>query len=70
MTDLPAIHLQYPQRRYGMDHDRYAWSNLFERPKIAWPNGARVAVCRSIDDVAESLAEWGIPCRDAARRAA
>jgi hypothetical protein len=24
----------------------------------------KVAVCRSIDDVAESLAEWGIPSRD------
>jgi hypothetical protein len=26
----------------------------------------RVAVCRSIDDVAESLAEWGIRTRDGA----
>lgn len=44
MSELPETYLQYPRRRYGMDHDRYAWSNLFARPKIAWPNGARVAV--------------------------
>jgi peptidoglycan/xylan/chitin deacetylase (PgdA/CDA1 family) len=27
-----------------MDHDLYAWSDLFDRPKVAWPNGARVAL--------------------------
>ena len=36
--------LQYPQRRHGMDHDRYEWSNLFERKPIVWPNGAKVAL--------------------------
>ena len=35
--------LKYPMRRHGMDHDRYAWSNMFERPPIEWPNGAKVA---------------------------
>ena len=41
---LPADYLQYPQRRYGMDHDRYAWSMLTQRPQVAWPGGARVAL--------------------------
>jgi peptidoglycan/xylan/chitin deacetylase (PgdA/CDA1 family) len=27
-----------------MDHDRYGYSNLFERSPVAWPNGARVAL--------------------------
>ncbi len=37
-------YLKYPKRRYGMDHDRYAWSMLHTRPKVAWPGGARVAL--------------------------
>ena len=44
MTELPGAYLEYPRRRYGMDHDRYAWSNLFDRPKVNWPNGARVVL--------------------------
>ena len=41
---LPADYLRYPLRRFGMDHDWYVWSMLSRRPKIAWPNGARVAL--------------------------
>lgn len=37
-------YLQYPIRRYGMDHDRYDWSTLFKRKPVAWPNKARVAL--------------------------
>ncbi len=36
--------LEYPHRSYGMDHDRYDWSMLVDRPPLAWPNGARLAV--------------------------
>ena len=41
---LPDDYLKYPKRGYGMDHDRYEWSILQKRPKIAWPNGARIAL--------------------------
>ncbi len=41
---LPADYLKYPWRRHGMDHDRYGFSNLFERTPVAWPNGAKVAL--------------------------
>lgn len=41
---LPPTYLEYPRRARGMDHDLYPWSNLFERPPVTWPNGARVAV--------------------------
>ena len=34
---LDADYLQYPQRRYGMDHDRYEWSMLTDRPTVTWP---------------------------------
>jgi peptidoglycan/xylan/chitin deacetylase (PgdA/CDA1 family) len=41
---LPDDYLRYPLRRHGMDHDRYDWTMQPDRPKVAWPNGARVAL--------------------------
>ena len=41
---LPDDYLRYPHRKHGMDHDRYDWSILPRRPKVTWPNGARVAL--------------------------
>ena len=41
---LPADYLQYPRRRYGMDHERYAWAMLADRPPVAWPGGAKLAL--------------------------
>jgi len=42
---LPDDYLAYRHRRYGMDHDRYDWTMQPTRRKIAWPGGARVALC-------------------------
>ena len=36
---LDPIHLEYPQRHYGMDHGRYDWSMLTDRPAVHWPGG-------------------------------
>jgi len=36
--------LAYPLRRYGMDHDRYEWSMLSDRPAIHWPGGKKLAL--------------------------
>ena len=41
---LSADHLEYPLRRYGMDHDRYDWSMLPRRTPVQWPGAARVAL--------------------------
>ncbi|MBX3564176.1 MAG: polysaccharide deacetylase family protein [Sphingomonas sp.] len=41
---LDPGYLQYPLRKRGMDHESYPYSNLFERPPIAWPSGKAVAV--------------------------
>ena len=41
---LPADHLAYPLRRYGMDHERYAWSMLADRQPVTWPGGAKLAL--------------------------
>lgn len=46
---LDPGYLAYPLRRAGMDHDHYPYSNLFERPPIAWPSGKRVAVAIVVD---------------------
>ena len=37
-------YLEYPLRRYGMDHQHYDWSMLPQRKPVAWPGGARVAL--------------------------
>ena len=41
---LPDSYMQFANRKYGMDQDRYEWSMLHERPKVQWPDGARVAL--------------------------
>ncbi|MFC0205101.1 polysaccharide deacetylase family protein [Novosphingobium soli] len=41
---LDPSYLEYPMRRRGMDHDLYPWSNIAERPPLALPGGARMAV--------------------------
>jgi peptidoglycan/xylan/chitin deacetylase (PgdA/CDA1 family) len=41
---LDPQHLQYPLRRHGMDHDRYAWSMLTDRQAVTWPGGKRLAL--------------------------
>jgi len=47
-TPLPTDYLDYPLRRHGMDHDRYDWSMLPQRPPVAWPGGARIALWVSV----------------------
>jgi len=41
---LDSIYLSYPKRRYGMDHNLYPSSNLFERPPVDWGEDRRLAV--------------------------
>ncbi|MEI8648123.1 hypothetical protein P4S73_09765 [Paraglaciecola sp. Hal342] len=36
---LDKSYLEYSHRSHGMDHDRYDWSMLTDRPKITWPDG-------------------------------
>ena len=37
-------YLQYPKRRYGMDHGRYDWAMLPKRKPVEWPGKARIAL--------------------------
>jgi allantoinase len=41
---MPDAYLHYPARRYGMDHERYDWSDFFQRKPVIWPQGARIAL--------------------------
>ncbi|MCU0975647.1 MAG: polysaccharide deacetylase family protein [Steroidobacteraceae bacterium] len=41
---LDRSYLEYPRRRYGMDHDRYDWSMLTDRSPVQWPGGKRLAL--------------------------
>jgi allantoinase len=41
---LDPEHLEYPQRNYGMDHDRYDWSMLSDRQPVQWPEGNKLAL--------------------------
>lgn len=41
---LDKEHLEYHHRHYGMDHGRYSWDMLADRPKVTWPKGKSVAL--------------------------
>lgn len=41
---VPPDHFAYPKRRRGLDHTWFEHRPVRERPKLAWPNGARVAL--------------------------
>jgi allantoinase len=41
---LDPDYLRYPHRRHGMDHDRYEWRMLEDRPPIEWPDGNILAL--------------------------
>jgi allantoinase len=43
-VSVPPEYLEYSKRRYGMDHERYAWSMLPRRSRVIWPGGAHVAL--------------------------
>jgi allantoinase len=41
---LDKSYLEYAHRSYGMDHDRYDWSMLTDRPEITWPGAKKLAL--------------------------
>jgi len=49
----------FPSPRSGMDHEHYDWAPFdATRPRLAWPNGARIALCVI---VVMEHAEWKAP---------
>lgn len=58
---LDKEYLQYPSRHYGMDHDRYQWSQLSERPSVAWPGNAPLALWINVNLQFYPLDQQGKP---------
>ena len=58
---LDDEHLHYPRRAYGMDHERYSWSRLSERPPLRWPRGARLALWINVSLQHFPLDQEGVP---------
>jgi allantoinase len=58
---LERIHLEYPRRAYGMDHDRYTWSMLSQRPAIRWPGGRPLALWVNVCLQFYPLNQQGVP---------
>ena len=61
MSELSNDYLKYPHRAYGMDHNRYAWSMLKDRPKVDWGNGRLVALWVNVGLQFFPLNQKGIP---------
>lgn len=53
----------YPHRRYGMDHDRYAWSPLPFRKPLLWPGGKSIALWITVSLEVFPLNDDGKPFR-------
>ncbi len=60
---LGAEHQHYPMRRRGMDHDRYAWSMLTDRPPVVWPGGKTLAVWVNVSLQHFPLNPRGVPVK-------
>lgn len=58
---LPNDYLQYPQRSYGMDHDRYDWSMLQNRKPVRWPEGKTLALWVNVCLQYFPLNQRGVP---------
>ncbi|WP_299592299.1 polysaccharide deacetylase family protein [uncultured Microbulbifer sp.] len=43
-SQLDKSHLEYPQRRHGMDHNWYDWQMLSQRNPVHWPDGKKLAL--------------------------
>jgi len=58
---LDKEYLEYAKRQYGMDHDRYSWSMLSDRPKVKWPDGKSLALWVNVSLQYFPLDQKGIP---------
>jgi len=61
MGELGNEYLKYPERSYGMDHDRYEWSMLKDRPRVIWPEGKTLALWVNVGLQFFPLNQKGIP---------
>ena len=52
--------LDYPERHYGIDHDRYEWSMLQDRKPVTWPDGKPLALLPEgpPQAIADEVTKW------------
>jgi peptidoglycan/xylan/chitin deacetylase (PgdA/CDA1 family) len=58
---LGPEYLNYPQRSYGMDHERYTWSMLADRKPVNWPGDAKLALWINVSLQFFPLNQRGVP---------
>lgn len=58
---LDSDYFDYPERSYGMDHARYDWSMLTDRPAISWPQGKKLALWINVNLQFFPLDQRGVP---------
>ncbi len=58
---LDDSYLVYPHRRYGYDHDYYAWSMLQDRPPLRWPGNRPLALWINVSVQVFPLNQRGVP---------
>ncbi|WNC72226.1 polysaccharide deacetylase family protein [Thalassotalea psychrophila] len=58
---LDNSYLEYSERSYGMDHQRYDWSMLAQRKPVNWPQGKKLAVWVNVGLQQYPLDQKGIP---------
>jgi peptidoglycan/xylan/chitin deacetylase (PgdA/CDA1 family) len=58
---LGPEYLNYPQRSYGMDHERYTWSMLADRKPVNWPGDAKLALWINVSLQFFPLNQQGVP---------
>jgi len=58
---LSDDYLQYPQRSYGMDHERYSWSMLADRKSVQWPDAKQLALWVNVNLQFYPMNQRGVP---------
>ncbi len=58
---MDRSYLEYSQRSYGMDHDRYDWSMLSDRKPVTWPDGKTLALWVNVNLQFYPLNQQGKP---------
>jgi allantoinase len=58
---LSDDYLQYSQRSYGMDHERYSWSMLADRKSVQWPEGKQLALWVNVNLQFYPMNQRGVP---------
>ncbi len=60
---LDRSYLEYTERSYGMDHERYDWSMLTDRKAVSWPGDKKLALWVNVSLQFFPLDQKGVPVK-------